>query len=108
MWEERYRFGNPQWCPDGDPGPFPNINCMFTTEGLDVLNWGSMIIWIGYRNNPDDSVWQMVNGTELNFDHHHWGMVNTGGGNAGRKGSRKNKSNTFTLLTVDSRLKKKT
>ena len=87
MWEERYKFGNAQWCPGGDPGRIPTVDCMFTTEGLNLVNWGSMIIWIGYRNNPDDSVWQMVNGTELNFDHHHWGMVNTGGGNAGRKGS---------------------
>ena len=90
MWEEKFAFGNPQWCPGGE-GTKGTLDCMFTKEGLNVFNWGTMIIWIGYRNDPTTSVWQMVNGTDLNFDHHHWGMVNTGGGNAGRKGSTSNR-----------------
>jgi len=26
---------------------------MFTTEGLDVMNWGNTIIWMGYHNRKD-------------------------------------------------------
>ena len=100
MWEEKYSFDNADWCPGGQ-AKRGTLECMFIKEGLNVLNWGTMIIWIGYRNDPENSVWQMVNGTDLNFDHHHWGMVNTGGGNAGRK-KREAEGLTFTYDPTDS------
>ena len=78
IWETRYNFSNNRYCTTG--GTFDAEQCPFTSEGLTKFNWGTMIIWIGYNFNDAELKWQMVNGTNLDFDYHYFGLKGSSAG----------------------------
>ena len=82
IWETRYDFSNNRYCTTG--GTFDPIECPFTSEGLTKFNWGTMIIWIGYNFNDAELKWQMVNGTNLDFDYHYFGLKGSSAWDPGR------------------------
>jgi len=83
IFAERFNFSNPKFCEGGEANK-NTAECPFGSEGLTKLNWGQMIIWIGYNYDDNAQKWQMVNGTDLDLLYHYFGLVGSGG-NDGRK-----------------------
>ena len=48
--------------------------------GLTKFNWGTMIIWIGYLFDEASGSYMMVNGTQLDYAYHYWGLKGSQGG----------------------------
>ena len=78
MFNERYSFSNPKYCAGGEANKC-SMNCPFCSEGLSKINWGQMIMWLGYHYDNDDMTWEMADGTHMNLLEHYWGFSGASG-----------------------------